>query len=116
MVPSADVDFPFISRFRAGCQIFCSPDFWESPLAPPEGLWGDSDVTTARCRNSLMEEKVTAYIHFDVEVWDGVRVKDGMGDGVWFPWQLPMRCLSGELLDLHLLCFSYASLSSSRSE
>ena len=82
MIPSAAIDFPFISRFRAGCQSFCSPDFWESPLAPPEGLWGNSDVTTARFGDLLLEEEVTTYICFDVAVWDGVRVKGGIGDGV----------------------------------
>ena len=45
-----------------------------------------------------MEEEIASNGCFDIAVWDGVRVKGGMGDGVWFPWQLSMRFLSGEVL------------------
>ena len=47
-----------------------------------------------------MEEEIASNGCFDVAVWDGVRVKGGTGDGVWFPWQLSVRFLSGEVLSI----------------
>jgi hypothetical protein len=47
-----------------------------------------------------VEEEIASNGCFDIAVWDGVRVKGGMGDGVWFPWQLSMRFLSGEVLSI----------------